>query len=155
MSLGELSMNIFQPRPDVSPHLLRRYLTLCHYIGLISIPNYYSEPWKTRYHGYYSKCVFMYFNMYLVCIALSVFINAIHDFGEFCTRFFEFLCLFIVQLELIYFRANLSKFYELLTLMERMARDHGHHPVVGRTQKLQKFFLYSSLFSMYYVIIGE
>ncbi|KAL1457408.1 hypothetical protein WDU94_007644 [Cyamophila willieti] len=148
-------MNIFKPRPDVSPHLLRRFLTLCHVCGLISIPNYYREPWKTRYHSYFSKCVFIYFNIFLVCIALSVFINAIHDFGEFCMRFLEFLCLFIVHSELIYFRRNLGKFYELLTLIEGLARDHGHHPVVGRTQKMQKFFLYSSLLFMYNVIVGS
>ncbi|KAL1461649.1 hypothetical protein WDU94_013522 [Cyamophila willieti] len=143
------------PRENVTPHVLRRFLNFIHIVGVISITNYYREPWKTRYHGYYSKFVFIMLNWYLISIALSVFVNARHDFGEFCMRLVEFLCLFIVQSELIYFRRNQENFYELLTLMEDMARDHGHHKVVSFVKKIQFFFLYSSLFFMYSVLYGS
>ncbi|KAL1457406.1 hypothetical protein WDU94_007642 [Cyamophila willieti] len=99
-------------------------------------------------------CVSIYLALSAVSIALSVFINAIHDFGEFFMRLWELLCFLLAFVEL-YVRRNLDKCYEFLSLTEELTRDHGQHPFVVRLQRMQKLFLYSSLGGIFTIVMGS
>ncbi|KAL1457404.1 hypothetical protein WDU94_007640 [Cyamophila willieti] len=139
----------------LSPHILRRYINWLHFAGLVSIPTYYSEPWKTRCHSYYHICATWSLYVFAVSNTASVFVNGINDFGEFCMRLWESECVLLALIELVYVANNLTKFYKILALIEDLSQDHGQHPVVVRTQKIQNLFLNFSLISLYSLITGS
>ncbi|KAI5692133.1 hypothetical protein M8J76_011561 [Diaphorina citri] len=101
--------------------LLKTLLKLYHLFGIISLPSYHAQSWKSKVHRFYSRCVIFLNNTGTVCVLSSTFIYSVHDEAEFVQKLFEMCMVLFLLLEINLFRASLGELLELVHHLENVS----------------------------------
>lgn len=122
-------------------HGWRVILKVAHFVGLISLPNFYKAGWKNTAHGNYSLCVTVFTVINTISLVCNVLIYSIRDSGEFCQRSFECMLILCVTLISFHARLNLEKLLGMVDFFETVCIYHRNESVVIAYKRREKYWM--------------
>ncbi|KAI5753807.1 hypothetical protein M8J77_003488 [Diaphorina citri] len=135
-------------------HAWKSILKVAHIMGLISLPDFYKEPWKNVAHSYYSTGV----NMLMLVGTMSLLVNtlfySIRDVAELCERSIETVLLLIYTCESVYLKLNLTKFLRIVDFFEAVCIYHTKNQVVVAYKRKENLLVKLMFVTMILVYLG-
>ncbi|KAL1464222.1 hypothetical protein WDU94_003889 [Cyamophila willieti] len=119
-------------------YYLRRLLRILHIAGLIRLPNYYQEKWKTKLHNGYWYFVHSFIIVFATSNILSILVYSSRDLAEVLQRLFETVSFVGYYYETVCLNIRLTKFLELLDRLDHSLCTRQPNNMLTMNKKEEK-----------------
>lgn len=106
-------------------YYLRKLLFILHIFGLVRLPNFYQEKWKTSLHNVYWLSVHSVLISAGISFGLSLIIYSTRNIPEFLQRLFEIVSFSGYYIETLLLNSKLTQFLAMLDTLDRVSYQKG------------------------------
>ncbi|KAL1453579.1 hypothetical protein WDU94_009910 [Cyamophila willieti] len=109
-----------------------------HVCGVLRLPQYYKDPWKTQFHRYYRACNLGITGVSTTSMCINLFMNTRKNLPLFCANFFVISIIIMILGVLYYANAKVETFLKILDLSETLENFHSDNKAVTSLRTMEK-----------------